>query len=32
MSFRQQVTPPRLLGRVNGTLRVMCLMSEYFQP
>ncbi|CCH19121.1 Major facilitator superfamily MFS_1 (fragment) [Micromonospora lupini str. Lupac 08] len=23
MSFRQHVTPPRLLGRVNGTLRVM---------
>ncbi|MBF9132412.1 MFS transporter [Plantactinospora sp. S1510] len=23
MSFRQHVTPPRLLGRVNGTLRVI---------
>jgi hypothetical protein len=23
MSFRQHVTSPRLLGRVNGTLRVM---------
>lgn len=23
MSFRQHITPPRLLGRVNGTLRVM---------
>ncbi|MFG3702789.1 hypothetical protein ACGF5C_33725 [Micromonospora sp. NPDC047620] len=23
MSFRQRVTSPRLLGRVNGTLRVM---------
>ncbi|RAN94885.1 hypothetical protein GAR05_04651 [Micromonospora saelicesensis] len=23
MSFRQHVTPPRLLGRVNGTLRVV---------